>query len=155
MNTLAFRRSSSAEKRYLVLIHNASAPDAAEWQAYVREMDRTLAEAVGTVHAFVVTDGGGPDAVQRRELADIFGQRHCSNLTHVFTNDMVVRAIVTAFRWIGRAHAVAHLPSAFPFVCAECGLSAVEVLHDFREAEKELGRVRMLQQLEDALQSQR
>jgi hypothetical protein len=136
MKTLAFRSRSCANGAYLVLLHTSAPPDTNEWKAYVRAVATLLAEARGPLHAFVATDGGSPDAAQRRVLAEAFNRGNA--LTHVFTTDAFVRGVVTAFRWIARARAAAHSPDDFLHVCNEVGLIASEVLADFVEAEHAL-----------------
>ncbi|MET0388501.1 MAG: hypothetical protein ABW321_21195 [Polyangiales bacterium] len=142
MKTLAFRSGrSSTEQRYFVLAHTAVEPSQAEWDAYCQAVAGVMPEARSTVHAFVATDGGGPNPAQRRQLAAAFARGRVEGWTHVFTTDGFVRGIVTAFRWIARAHATAHVPAEFAHVCTECGLSPSHVLNDFVELQKELPRV--------------
>jgi hypothetical protein len=150
MKTLAFRGRSGGETGYLVLLHTSEAPDPEEWRAYVREFESILSDRRRPVHAFVATDGGSPDAAQRKELAEVVMTGDA--LTHVFTTDAVIRGVVTAFRWIARSRAVAHLPREFPEVCAACGLVASEVMSDFNELRRSLPRVEMVARIAASMQ---
>ena len=111
----------------MVLLHTRQPPEMAEWQAYLLELGKVLREERLQVHIFVATDGGGPNARQRKDLAQILVP--ANGLTHVFTADAMVRGIVTAFRWISRAGAVAHAPEEFRTAVWDCGLVPEDVLH--------------------------
>ena len=150
MKTLAFRLCTTGKRPYLVLLHNEQEPDAAEWHAYVRTVRDTLATNEGRVHAFIATDGGGPNAAQRKELAQVVTQGGADMLSHIFTKDPFIRGIVTAFRWISGARAVAHLPSAFVSACEECGHSPAEVLRELESVQNEFARVDVLQRMSEA-----
>jgi hypothetical protein len=152
MKTLAFSNNRHPSPPYLVLLHSSLPPDVAEWQDYVRTMSRALGGTSGMVHAFVATDGGGPDAAQRRELAEVLKQGPGVSLTHVFTTDAFVRGIVTAFHWIAKARAVAHLPKDFREVCIASGVSPEHVLDDLMELQKSFPRVETLMQVEHSMQ---
>lgn len=149
MKTLAFRSRSDREPPYLVLVHNALAPDPEEWSAYVSEFAKLMAAGKGPVHAFVSTDGGSPDAAQRKQLADVVNTGEA--LTHVFTTDAVIRGVVTAFRWLARARAVAHQPKEFPTVCIECGVSPFEVMKDFNDLRRSIPNVQMVSRIADSM----
>lgn len=143
--TLLFRAFESRGQPFLVLVHTAAPPDLHEWRAYLQEVARLLATTDRQVHSFVVTDGGGPGAAQRKELADVIEGGRGDLLTHVFTTDQFVRGIVTAFRWIARSKAVAHAPSDFSAVCAECGVAAREVMAGLIQVQESFPPLRTLQ----------
>lgn len=128
MKTLSFRSVTRSGKRFLVLLHSKAVPDPEEWNAYLRQVAAALASSPELVHVFVVTDGGGPIAAQRKALADLISSSPVDLLTHVFTRDSFVRGIVTAFRWISRSPAIAYAPEAFFDTCCEYGHNAQEVL---------------------------
>jgi hypothetical protein len=71
-------------------------------------------------------------------------------MTHVFTTSSLTRGIVTAFRWVARARAVAHLPEAFPGVCELCNVPAPAVLADLAVLQATLPPVALLTQLRRA-----
>lgn len=150
MNTLAFCRGSYESRPYFALAHTAAAPDAAEWLSYVQAVARCVTESQAdvTVHSFVVTDGGGPNAAQRRELAEAFNSGVCQAWTHVFTEDAFVRGIVTAFRWIARANATAHAPSEFADLCREYAYAPTVVLADLLELQRELPPLHVLSRIQ-------
>jgi hypothetical protein len=137
-----------------VLLHNQGVPHARGWNAYVDAIEKLLATSRSRVHVFVATDGGGPDPAQRRALARAFERGDA--LTHVFTNDVVVRGIVTAFRWIAGTRAVAHQPRDFGRVCGEAGHDSAEVLACMSAAQSDLEPVALLSELRrGALTTQR
>jgi hypothetical protein len=149
MKTLAFRRSPTAAQPYLVLVHAREAPDAQEWDAYVATVAETMTAAVGRVNVFVATDGGGPNPAQRKALADAFNNGLGDAWTHVFTTDAFVRGVVTAFNWVAKAHATAHLPSEFVNVCNECGIAPTEVMKELTAIHKTFQRVNTLVRISD------
>jgi hypothetical protein len=126
--TLAFRRSSGPGHPFMVLLHDARVPDPLEWKSYLEALGATLAIAKAQVHVFIATDGGGPNAAQRKELAAVLERGPADALSHIFTTDAFVRGIVTAFRWIARARAVAHTPTELALACSACRHSASDVL---------------------------
>ncbi|MEY4511216.1 MAG: hypothetical protein RLZZ450_3338 [Pseudomonadota bacterium] len=148
MRTLAFQQGSGKGPDYLVLLHTSAAPDVAEWKAYVDQVGRAMSTAKGALSVFVATDGGGPDAAQRRLLTETFSRGPGDALTHVFTTNAFVRGIVTTFRWVARAPAVAHTPSGFSAVCAACELDPAEVLSDLLAVQKRFASVRIVEQIE-------
>jgi hypothetical protein len=150
MRTLSFRVCTTSNTPYLLLLHTAEEPDPLEWRDYVQQMAATISSADALVHAIVATDGGGPNAQQRRELADVVTRGHGS-LTHVFTTDMFIRGIVTAFHWIANSRAVAHAPDQFTAVCVDCELSPTDVLAELIHLQKSFPRVLTLEQIIQAI----
>jgi hypothetical protein len=145
MKSLAFRQCSTAGgKTYVVLLHTAAAPDEAEWKAYVDAVRAMVMVSVTEVHVFIATDGGGPDARQRRDLAAVVARGSHDTVTHVFTTDAFVRAIVAAFRWIAGARAFAYAPHEFSDVCRRYGLSHLAVLKSFAEIQASLPKITTL-----------
>ncbi|HET9931525.1 MAG TPA: hypothetical protein VFQ35_12585 [Polyangiaceae bacterium] len=140
-----FRRGTNGDKTYFVLLHSEATPEEARWNAYLDAISRALAGSVGRTHVFVATDGGGPDPAQRKALARVFEQGDA--LTHVFTTSVVVRGIVTAFRWIAGTRAVAHQPQDFGRTCVEVGHDPALVVQSFDEAQSELAPVALLNEL--------
>jgi hypothetical protein len=146
MRTLAFQTCSSSDTAYVVLIHTAEAPDVAEWRENVQAVDTAVSQATKLIHAFVVTDGGSPDAAQRKLISDVV-TRGVGAQTHVFTTDVFIRGVVTAFSWIIRSAAVAHAPKDFSAVCRQCGLSPQDVISGFARAQQSLPRVLTLERM--------
>jgi hypothetical protein len=153
MKTFLFR-SATAKRPYFVLLHTEDEPEQAEWDRYVQAIGGMVSAGSERVYAFVATDGGGPNAAQRHELASVV-QGSSGAVTHVFTTNSFVRGIVTAFRWIAGGRASAHHPRDFLAVCEQCNLPPAEVLADFIDAQRSFPRVRVLQRIEEAMGQQR
>jgi hypothetical protein len=128
----------------MVLLHTAATPLPLEWAAYLTALGATLAASRQVVHVYIATDGGAPSAVQRKDLAETVERGPVSPLNHIFTTDPFVRGIVTAFGWIAKARAVAHLPGDLQRVCLEIGHSPGEVMQDFARVEASFQPIRML-----------
>ncbi|HEX4352636.1 MAG TPA: hypothetical protein VHZ95_06980 [Polyangiales bacterium] len=154
MKTFASRHGIENDRPYFVLIHSADEPSVHEWNRYVDTVTLVMSSARTSVHAFVATDGGGPNAAQRKALADAFEFGLADAWTHVFTTSVFVRGIVTAFRWIARSRAIAHLPIEFPATCRECGHSPLQILRDFSELQRDFPSVLTLNELADALDAE-
>ena len=130
MGTMAFAQNEAARRRYFVLLHNMDPPDPEEWRAYMAALDKSFAKTVKRLSVFVATDGGAPDDVQRRELAEIISKASRDALIHVFTTHPAVKSVVTAMRWIAPARAISHHPRQFPVVCEQNGFEPTNILHD-------------------------
>jgi hypothetical protein len=134
-----------------VLLHSALQPSAAEWSAYVQAVEGTLPATKGTLHVFVATDGGAPNAAQRKQLAEAFDKSPRPALTHVFSTSAFVRGVVTAFSWMTRSHAVAHAPRDFVSTCVECELQPDAVLGDLLALQRTFGDVLVLRQIQQSV----
>lgn len=146
MQTLAFRPCKSPNGNYILLLHTAEAPATVEWRAYVAGVQSLLAESSGLVHAFVATDGGSPNAIQRRLLADAV-MRGTAMHTHVFTTDVFIRSVVTAFSWIAKPGASAHAPREFAKVCGDCAISVPDAVRELQELQKTFPKVMTLERM--------
>jgi hypothetical protein len=151
MQTLAFQLCTSSSPRYVALLHTAEEPRHEEWKAYVAAAQELLAGAESRVYAFVVTDGGSPNALQRRMLADVVMRGNLGLQTHVFTTNLLVRSVVTAFSWIAKPGAVAHAPRDFANVCQMCGLSAQDVIPRFGALQRSIPKVFALERVIESL----
>lgn len=151
MKSFAFRPSTEPGHAYFVLLHTVDAPDAATWSQYVDALAVMIARSKTAVQVFAATDGGGPGPGQRRALAAVFAQDQLGAITHVFTTSAVTRGIVTAFHWVARARAVAHVPGEFPAICARCRIPARAVFEDLRSLQALLPPVALLRDIERAL----
>lgn len=147
MRTLAFQSASHADRPYLVIMHTAAAPDPEEWQGYVEAVSAAAASVDGQLHAFVVTDGGGPSSTQRKDIADAFAQGIAKATTHVFTTSSFVRGIVTAFHWMNWSPAEAHHPNDFGAVCVRCGLPPRVLMSELEKLQLLLPEVQLLKQI--------
>jgi hypothetical protein len=74
-------------------------------------------------------------------------------LTHVFTMHASVRTVVTAFRWIAPPRAIAYQPREFVVVCEKCGIPPEAVLRDFAVAQAEFASVKILAEMNAAVQA--
>lgn len=82
-------------ERWVLLVHGSDPPGDAEWQEYVEALrDLERRKGVGVV---VLTDGVGPNALQRKMITE-FSMRSA-----VVTSSRVARGMVTALGWIGVA----------------------------------------------------
>ncbi|AKF03261.1 hypothetical protein DB32_000410 [Sandaracinus amylolyticus] len=106
-----------------IAIHNATNPNKEEWDAYLAMSDATL-RAGGDLSRFkqlVFTDGGGPNAAQRKAALDLgrpFGSWSDVKVA-VVSSSMGVRGIVTAFNWLGaslRSFSPSQLDDAFAYL---------------------------------------
>jgi hypothetical protein len=148
MGSFAFRSGPAAQRPYFVLLHTGEAPDATTWSRYIEALADRMEQSQLPVHVFAVTDGGGPSSGQRRALAEAFARDQRGAMTHVFTTSTFTRGIVTAFQWLARSRAVAHMPDEFPAVCEQCRIPAPAVLGDLNELQKGLPPVVLLTLLE-------
>jgi hypothetical protein len=86
------------EGRVILVAHTEAPPSAEEWSGYAREVETLLSRSSpDDVRTVVFTDGGGPDAEQRRKLTEIRGWNAVR--VAVVTQSLAVRGIVTAFSW--------------------------------------------------------
>ncbi len=82
------------EARLSLVVHGKSSPSSLEW---LRFLNHNRALAGRDLRVLVCTYGGGPDADQRRELAEAVG--HVIVPTVIMTNSMIARGIVSALNW--------------------------------------------------------
>jgi hypothetical protein len=78
----------------IVMLHTVKTPPQDEWDRYLDELRRYDVSQLGLL---VFTDGGAPNARQRKGLNDVLGKRVF--LRAVVTNSSAVRKIVTAIGW--------------------------------------------------------
>jgi hypothetical protein len=108
----------------VLAVHNVRNPNREEWDAYL-EMMSSVKEAFGgdcaRFRQLIFTDGGAPNAAQRKAVVDI--ARGLTNVDQIrvviISRSVVARGIVTAFRWLGfplRSFAPDELDEAFAFL---------------------------------------
>lgn len=84
------------KKRLLILVHTKDAPENDEWKEYVNSARQWRKD----IQAFlVVSDGGGPNTMQRAELDEAIDIEHHPGKTAVVTVSRIARGIVTAISW--------------------------------------------------------
>lgn len=106
-----------------VAVNNATSPSADDWDAYLAMAGEgmKLAGGLARFKQLVVTDGGGPNAAQRKatmDLASRYGDPSTMKIAAV-SNNIGVRGMVTAFNWVGapiRAFSPTQLGEAFAYL---------------------------------------
>jgi len=91
--------------RVLVVAHTKSAPGET-WNAFVRELSAHAATHWRSAPCILVfSDGGGPDAVQRKALLDAVPQIRNARGA-VLSSNALIRGITTAFSWFTKGFRV-------------------------------------------------
>jgi hypothetical protein len=85
--------------RVLIAVHNELPPTNAEWEEYVKILQKVA--DVSAIRTLALTDGGAPNSNQRKSLNDILRGR--TNLGAVITGNTLVRSVVTALAWFNPA----------------------------------------------------
>lgn len=88
----------------LIAVHTSSPPNEEEWQAYlklVHHAGSTKGGDMSRIRSLVVTDGGGPNAAQRKELTEVLQKLRGwkDSPGAVVSASPVVRGIVTVLNW--------------------------------------------------------
>lgn len=78
-----------------VIVISASAPSTTEWTAYIRALQKL--PQLDDLKTLVITEGGGPDSVQRRLVIDLMKGK--PTLTCMVSNNPVVRGLTVALSW--------------------------------------------------------
>src|SRR5258708_2854567 len=78
----------------LLLIHNKTDPSGEEWSAYCAAIRGYQRSDDPVSNLLVVSEGGGPNARQRREVIESFQPRQAP--TAVCANSAIARGITTA-----------------------------------------------------------
>jgi len=82
----------------LILVHNKTNPTPEAWAAYCQAIKTYLASGDAVRVLLVVSEAGGPNAKQRREVIEAFGSTQ--PLTAVCSNSALARGITTAIAWL-------------------------------------------------------
>lgn len=115
----------SRDERVVVCVHDEQAPTDAEWDRWLQ----LLRERAGRdARAFVETRGGGPNAKQRKLLADAV--KDLDLRCAILSDSMVVRGMVTAIAWLG-VPLRAFTPGEFRPAAEYLGLTHDELQHTF------------------------
>jgi hypothetical protein len=88
----------------VIAVHTANPPSDDEWQAYLKmilQAGKAQGGDMSKIRSLVVTEGGGPNAAQRRELTDALQKmsRWKDTPAAVVSTSPVVRGIVTVLSW--------------------------------------------------------
>jgi hypothetical protein len=153
---LGFKFTVLDDRTVIYALHPSAPPNNADWDRYVD----MVAAAVASQNAvfdrllgFTVTDGGAPNAAQRKRLVDrvMQGQRPRAV---IITDSILVRGVVTAFSWLARTEFSVFKPSDIRQALREVRLPADVVLSDLREIQRDLPPVASVSAIERALLDQ-
>lgn len=84
------------KRRIVILVHTKDAPSDEEWSRYCEDVQRWRKSVEGIL---VVSEGGGPNTMQRGGLEAALGEDF-SGKTAVVTLSRIARGIVTALSWV-------------------------------------------------------
>jgi hypothetical protein len=114
MTTMTSKATLLGPRRGVVYaVHDSRAPSDEDWAQYVQHCRELLAHCPDPADAtgFSITDGGAPNAKQRRAVIalaqEIYGQNIGGIRSAVVSDSALVRSVVTAFSW--------HLPEIVIF----------------------------------------
>lgn len=111
------------KRRLVILVHTKDSPDDAEWREYAQAASKWKKDIQGFL---VISEGGGPNTMQRAELDTAIGIESHSAKTAVVTVSRIARGIVTAIGWFNttiKAFSTNQMAQALEYL----GVSATEV----------------------------
>ena len=111
--TLAYR---FWERQVIVLVHTKDSPTDEEWKAYCDDARKWRTQVRGIL---VLSEGGGPNSVQRGELEAALDHPEYNAKTAVVTLSRVARGIVTALSWFTpkiKAFSTLQIPAALEYL---------------------------------------
>ena len=109
--TLAYR---FWERQVIVLVHTKDSPGEDEWKAYCDDARKWCAQVRGIL---VLSEGGGPNSVQRGELEVALDRPEAK--TAVVTLSRVARGIIAAMSWFTpkiKAFSTLQIPAALEYL---------------------------------------
>ena len=86
--------ASAVLDRLVIVVYGAVPPTEHEWRSYLRHLEH---QGIDQVAHLVATEGGGPTAAQRRQLAAFLGRRV---LVAVVSDSARVRVSVWLLSWL-------------------------------------------------------
>jgi hypothetical protein len=98
------------------LVHSKDNPTDEEWAAYLVDA-RTWRDKIDGF--LVVTEGGGPNSLQRGEMNDALEAEKRGGKTAVVTLSRIARGIVTALSWFNpgiKAFSTINVPAALDYL---------------------------------------
>jgi hypothetical protein len=133
------------KEHHLVLwLHTAVDPPQPDWDRAVQQL-REYAKSKGVpsweLRNLVVSDGGAPNARQRRQLFDAAeGRPHMLAVVTTVLNNPIKRGVATALQWLNPSVRFYH-PAAYAEALAYLGLEAEkrEIWAEFKHLEAQLG----------------
>jgi hypothetical protein len=106
MDCMGFRILGSLH----IIVIGERDPAPADWKSYLDAIaaEEKRGNAVARKRTLVFSDGGGPNAAQRKVASELHGAR--STPLAIVTGRVITRALVTALRWF-KPHCRAFAPS--------------------------------------------
>lgn len=99
-----------------LVMHTKDNPTDEEWAEYMEFTRKNLKQIKCTM---IMTEGGGPNAMQRGALNDLFEAENFKGKVSVVTLSRLVRGIVTALGWFNpniRAFSTIQIPAALEYL---------------------------------------
>lgn len=103
-------------RRIFLVVHTKENPSDEEWDAYVEFSRANLGNFDCTL---IITDGGGPNTMQRGNLNDMLEAANYKGKISVVTLNRLVRGIVTALSWFNpniKAFSTLQISSALEYL---------------------------------------
>lgn len=133
-------------------LHTDVDPSREEWSQFLEELGSALRDQRGNVDGIrnlAISDGGAPNAAQRREMMEHVGNK--ANKVAVITSSLenpIKRGVATALTWLNPAFR-AGPPSKWQDLLGHVGLTGhvEELLRELDELQRELPKVDTLTEL--------
>lgn len=141
MSNMSVRLVSFPEADVLVFLHAYRAPEPSEWAKAMSLIQRQI--KVGDfrrLRCIAVSDGGGPDTVQRGELQALYKAQNHTIKTAAMSTSLVTRGIVAAVSWFN-PHVKAYSPGHFADALAYLDLPRAHqarLLREYADMQKEV-----------------
>ncbi len=103
-------------KRVFLVMNTKDNPSDAEWGEYVDFTIKNLAHFSSTM---IITEGGGPNTMQRGMMNDLLEAKGFKQKVAVVTLSRLARGIVTALSWFNpnvRAFSTVQIPAALTYL---------------------------------------
>jgi hypothetical protein len=141
-------------------LHNAEDPSADDWKKYLNVSGQALKKVhddVDKLRNLVITDGGAPNAKQRKQMADLVHSR--ANKIGVLTNSLenpIKRGVATAITWLNPAFR-AVMPARWHELFAHLDLErhVHPLLAEFDQMQRQLSPVATLTEVKRLVASRR
>lgn len=104
------------DRQLVILVHSKDAPGDVEWKDYCADVQKWCQQIRGIL---VISEGGGPNGVQREALEKALGNETYKAKTAVVTLSRIARGIVTAISWFSptiKAFSTLQIPDALKYL---------------------------------------
>lgn len=104
------------KQRFILLVHSKDTPTDEEWKPYIEDCRAWRDKIEGFL---IVSEGGGPNTLQRGEMNDALEAEKRGGKTAVVTLSRVARGIVTALSWFNpdiKAFSTLSIPAALDYL---------------------------------------